>query len=137
MQPKISVEGLAPLNRALRLVDKDAPKGLRIALNSAASLLAENVKPKIPSKSGAARRSLVARSTRTSARIALGGKKAPYLPWLDFGGEGRRPGRPAARPFIKGGRYVYPTLAAIRPKIEAQLQDAIMDVVRGAGLEVS
>jgi hypothetical protein len=131
---KIEVGGLAQLSRALKKVDSDAPKQLRIGLNNAAGLLVDRVRPKIPSLTGAARRSLVARSTRTSARVAVGGKRAPYFPWMDFGGAGKKAGRPAQRPFFKEGRYVYPTLREIRPQIEKQLQDSISAVVRGAGL---
>jgi hypothetical protein len=134
---KIEVEGLAQLSRGLKAVDAAAPKELRVALNSAAQLLIDHVRPKIPAVTGAARRSLVARSTRTAARVAVGGKRAPWFPWLDFGGQGRVAGRPAPRPFLKEGRYVYPTLREIRPKIEAQLQDAITTVIRNAGLEES
>lgn len=137
MEGKIEVEGLAAVNRALRAVDSDAPKGLRLALNSAAEMLVAEVRPKIPSVSGAARRSLVARSTRTSARVGVGGKRAPYYPWLDFGGQGRIKGKPAPRPFLKEGRYVYPTLREIRPRIEAALQEKLTAVIRDAGLEVS
>jgi hypothetical protein len=67
--------------------------------------------------------------------VAVGGKKAPYFPWLDFGGQGRAKGRPAPRPFINGGRYVYPTLDDIRPEIGLALQDAISAVISGVGLE--
>jgi hypothetical protein len=132
---KIQVEGLARLNRGLRRLDSEAPKQLRLAHNEAADTLIEHTRPEIPSVTGAARRSLVARSTRTSARVAVGGKRAPYFPWLDFGGQGRRPGRPAPRQFLKEGRYVYPTLRRIRPQIEEQLQDALTAVIRNAGLE--
>lgn len=134
MDAKISIGGLAQLSRGLRAVDKEAPKQLRIAFNSAADLLVDRVRPKVPVASGAARRSIVARSTRTSARVAVGGKKARYYPWLDFGGQGRRKGRPAPRPFIKEGRYVYPTLRLIRPEIEKQLGEALTAVVRSVGL---
>lgn len=131
---KIEVTGLAQLSRALKAVDKEAPKQLRIGLNEAAQLLVDKTGPKIPTLSGAARRSLVARSTRTSARVAVGGKRAPYFPWLDFGGQGRIKGRPAPRQFITEGRYVYPTLREIRPLIEKQLQDAISTVITSVGL---
>jgi hypothetical protein len=132
---KVEVGGLAQLSRGLKAVDAGAPKELRLALNEAAQLLVDETRPKIPTVTGAARRSLVARSTRTSARVAVGGRKAPWFPWLDFGGEGKRPGRPAKRDFIKEGRYVYPTLKAIRPRIEAQLQESISRVIANAGLE--
>jgi hypothetical protein len=135
MEARISVGGLARLNRGLRAIDNDAPKALRLALNEAAQMLVDRARPEVPSVTGAARRSMVARSTRTSARVAVGGKKAPYFPWLDFGGEGRVKGRPVARPFIREGRYIYPTLGRIRSEIEAQLQESISAVIRGAGLE--
>jgi hypothetical protein len=137
VETRIAVGGLSQLSRALKAVDNEAPKRLRLALNAAADELISHVRPKIPAVTGAARRSLVARSTRTAARVAVGGKRAPWFPWLDFGGQGRVAGRPAPRPFLKEGRYVYPTLREIRPKIEAQLQDAITTVIRNAGLEES
>lgn len=132
---RVQVEGLAAINRALRAVDKDAPKQLRLTLNEAADLLIAQARPKIPTVTGAARRSLVAQSTRTSARIAVGGKKAAYFPWLDFGGEGRRPGRPSKRAFIREGRYIYPTLREVRPRIEAALQAGLRTVISSAGLD--
>lgn len=134
MEAKIQVGGLAKLSRGLKAVDADAPKELRIGLNAAAQLLVDKAKPGVPEVSGAARRSMVARSTRTSARVAVGGKKAPYFPWLDFGGQGRIAGRPAPREFLREGRYIYPTLRRIRPQIEAQLQESISAVIRRAGL---
>jgi len=135
VEAKIEVGGLARLSRGLKAVDTDAPKELRLALNAAANLLVEHTRPKIPQLTGAARRSLVARSTRTSARVAIGGKRAPYFPWLDFGGQGRRPGRPAQRQFLREGRYVYTLEPPLLGKIEQQLQDSITAVIANAGLE--
>lgn len=132
---RISVAGLTALNRGLRAIDKESPKALRGALNEAAELLVNRVRPEIPAVSGAARSSIKAASTRTSARVSVGGRKAPYFPWLDFGGQGRRKGRPAPRPFLTEGRYVYPTLTRIRPEIEQALQDSISAVISGAGLQ--
>jgi len=135
VQTRIAVGGLGALNRGLRAVDGEAPKQLRLALNDAAQLLIDEARPEVPSETGAARRSMVARSTRTAARVAVGGKRAPYFPWLDFGGQGKVAGRPAPRPFLPDGRYVYPTLARIRPRIEARLQEGIAAVIAGAGLQ--
>ena len=134
---KVEVGGLAKLSRGLKAIDAGAPKELRLALNSAAQLLVDTARPKVPAVSGDARRSMVARSTRTSARVAVGGKKAPYFPWLDFDGQGRIKGHPAPREFIREGRYVYPTLRKIRPEIERHLQDSISKVIRDAGLEMT
>lgn len=131
---KIEVGGLADLSRALKKIDAEAPKQLRVAFNVAADLLVQHAAPKIPVRSGAARRSLKARSTRTSARVAVGGRTARYFPWLDFGGQGRVKGRPVRRSFIREGRYIYPTLREIRPKIEQALSDGISAVIANVGL---
>lgn len=131
---KIAVGGLAALSRGLKKIDADAPKQMRLCFNAAADLLVDRTKPTVPEKSGAARRSIKARSTRTSARVGVGGRKAPYFPWLDFGGQGRIAGRPAARDFLKEGRYIYPTLRKIRPQIEQSLHDGISAVIAGAGM---
>jgi hypothetical protein len=130
----IGIEGLNKLSRSLRQIDNEAPKQLRLTFNDAADLLIDRTRPKIPELTGAARRSLVARSTRTAARIGVGGKKAPYYPWLDFGGKGKKPGRPSQRDFYREGRYLYPTLREIRPEVERMLQDSITDVIRNVGL---
>jgi hypothetical protein len=131
---KVEVGGLSQLSRGLKALDAGAPKELRIALNDAAQLLVDRARPDVPAVTGAARRSMVARSTRTSARVAVGGKRAPWFPWLDFGGQGRVAGRPAPREFLREGRYIYPTLRRIRPEIEQQLQESISTVIRRAGL---
>ncbi len=136
MEAKISIEGLAEFNRGLRKLDSDAPKQLRIALNEAADLLVQQTRPQIPRVTGNAAASLKAKSTRTSARVSMGGRKARYMPWLDFGGQGRRPGRPAARPFIREGRYLYPTLRQVRPEIERKLLESLTRVARDSGLDV-
>lgn len=135
MENRIEIRGLAALSRSLKQVDADAPKRLRIGLNAAAQLLVDKTRPEIPSLTGRARGSLTVRSTRTAARVGVGGKRAPYYPWLDFGGQGRVAGRPAPRPFIPEGRYVYPTLSRIRPDIEKVLLDQISALVADAGLQ--
>lgn len=135
MEQRIAIGGLSQLSRGLRAVDAEAPKRLRLAFNEAADLLIAEARPTIPSVSGAARRSLVARSTRTSARVGVGGRRAPYYPWLDFGGQGRRAGRPAPREFIREGRYLYPALVRIRPRIEQLLDRELSAVVAAAGLQ--
>lgn len=134
---KIEVRGLAELSRALRRVDADAPKALRVALNGVAQDLVDETKPQIPKVTGRAANTLKARSTRTSARVAIGSKRAAYVPWLIFGGQGRVAGRPAAREFIKEGRWLFPTLVRRREAVSTMLQEALNDVAKSAGLDVS
>lgn len=135
MEAKIGIEGLTKVQRALRQLDSEAPKGLRIALNEGADLLIDETRPLIPHRTGAAAASLQARSTRTSARVQVGGRKAPYYPWLDFGGK-TGINRSVDRKFYSDGRYLYPTLGRIRGKINALLSDRLTAVARDAGLVV-
>lgn len=132
---KISVEGLTDLNRALKQIEPAAAKGMRLALNGVADVLVQKTRPLIPTATGRAARSLKARSTATKARIAVGGRAAPYYPWLDFGGR-VGPKKSVERPFFKEGRYVYPTLKRVRPDIEKALGAALAGVARDAGLDV-
>jgi len=136
MPDAVRVKGLAEFSRSLRKVDADAPKGLRLAANECADFLIGKTRPLIPRKTGKAAASLTARSTRTAVRISMGGKRAPHMPWLDFGGRVGR-NRSVRRPFIKEGRYLYPTYHANKAQFEKILQDALVGVARGAGLEVS
>lgn len=135
MAEQIRIEGLAAISRSLRKIDAEAPKQLRLVFNDAATLLVDRTRPKIPTRTGAARASLKARSTRTSARVGVGGRKAPYYPWLDFGGEGKRPGRPAHRTFYPEGRYLYVTLSDIRPEIATTLSEGLASVIADVGLD--
>jgi len=131
----VDVQGLREFQRGLREIDKNLPKTLRLALNEAANLLIDQTRPLIPRRSGAAAASLKPRSTQRTVRIAVGGKRAPYYPWLDFGGTTGRGGG-ARRPFYKEGRYLYPTLRKNRDEFTKIMEKAIVAVAKDAGIEV-
>lgn len=133
---RLGVTGLSQFRSSLRRMDREAAKGLRVALNDAAQLLVDEARPLIPTRTGAARASLKARSTQGAVRVAYGGRKAPYMPWLDFGGR-TGPARSVVRPFLSEGRYLYPTLRRNRSEFEDLLLDRIAGVARAAGVEVS
>lgn len=135
MRPVVQVQGLADFARAVRAVDKESAKALRVAMNGCANFLIDKAKPKIPARTGRARDSLKARSTQKAVRIAIGGRKAPYYPWLDFGGRTGR-NRSVVRPFQSDGRYLYPTLTASRDQFQRIMDKAIRDVAQDAGLDV-
>jgi hypothetical protein len=134
---QIRIEGLKEFQRALRDMDKALPKQIRLILNDATALVIDTARPRMPSKTGRARGSLKARSSQREARVALGGTRAPYTPWLDFGGEGKVKGRPPARPFIKKGRYLYPALESRRDEITERMSEGLDQLGRDAGLEMS
>lgn len=133
----IKVEGLKQFNRDLKALDSDLPKAVRLAFNAAVDLVVATAKPGVPSRSGRAARSIKPRSTRTQARVSAGGNKAPYYPWLDFGGRvGRR--KAVSRPVLKEGRYLYAAYFQHKRSgdFERVMSEGLVDVARQAGIEV-
>lgn len=131
----IRIDGLAEFSRNLKKLDSDLPKALRIAMNEAADVVVKHATMRIPRRSGRAQRSLKARSTRTTVRVAAGGRVAPYYPWLDFGGRVGR-NRSVRRPFLKEGRYIYAAYFEKRRTFEEVLTRALLGVAASAGIEV-
>jgi hypothetical protein len=134
---EVGVDGLAEFSRNLKKLDADLPKALRLALNQSAELVVTGAQGKVPSRSGKARRSIRAASTRTEVRVRGGGNRAPYYPWLDFGGRVGR-GKSVRRPFLKDGRYLYATYFKVKAsgQFEDVLTKSLLGVVEGAGIEV-
>ncbi|MEU7817058.1 hypothetical protein [Pseudonocardia sp. NPDC049154] len=134
----IRVEGLREFNRNLRRMDKDLPKGLRLAGNEAAKIVVDEAKPRVPigpGRGGHAASSIKAASTRTAARVSAGGKRFPYYPWLDFGGR-VGPNKSVRRPFLKKGRYIWAAFDDRRDDVEQVLNTELVNVARSAGIGV-
>lgn len=133
----IKIEGLREFVRDLKKIDSDLPKMVRVANNMAADVVVGYARPRVPSRSGRARRSVKAKSTRTKVRVVGGGNRARHYPWLDFGGKVGR-NRSVSRPFRKDGRYIYKGYFLSRDSGEFQevLTKALLDVARQAGVEV-
>lgn len=134
MAEAIRIQGLAQFSRALRKMDADAPKALRVALNSGGQVIVDAVRPKFPRRSGRAVGTVKARATRTAVRVSEGGNRAPYVPWLDFGGRVGR-GRSVKRPWMPEGRYLYDTYYDKKPQLADTLADALVGLIRDVGLE--
>lgn len=136
MAELVKIDGLSQFIKTVKRFDSDIPKMNRQAMNAAADIVLDYARPRIPRRTGRAAGSLKARSTQTAVRVAAGGARAPYYPWLDFGGRvGRR--KSVKRPFIGEGRYIYPALAAKRHDFELALAMALTHTARSAGLEVT
>lgn len=133
-KPEIEVRGLKELHR--RLKDADAGMGREVTkVNKyAANLLADEARPRYPRRSGALQRSVRARATGTAARVAVGGKTAPYAGWIEFGGTIAPRGAPVHRTRVPTGRVLYPTLARQRARIIEGYADALEDVLRRVDL---
>lgn len=132
----IKIDGLRDLQRALKQADGESQKKLRLVLNKAADIVVADAQGLVPrGPSGDARASLKARSGQREAVASGGSRKAPYYPWLDFGGRvGRK--RSVERRFIKSGRYLYPAWSDNRKKVLDLLAEEIVEVAKSVGLEV-
>jgi hypothetical protein len=134
---KISISGLREFQAGLRKMDAGLPRQLRLVLNEASGIIVDYDRAHMPRKTGRAIGSVKARSSQRLAQVAIGGNKAPYTPWLDFGGQGKHAGRPAPRPFIKDGRYTYQGLKVHRQDITDIMAAGIVDLARQAGIEAT
>jgi hypothetical protein len=135
MPEPIRVEGLREFSQSLKRLDSDMPKVLRLGLNGVADVVVNEARPRVASRSGKARRSVKAKSTRTAVRVAGGGARVPYYPWLDWGGKVGRGGS-VVRPYLRQGRYIYRAYFANRDRFGELLEDVLVDVARQAGMEV-
>lgn len=131
----VAIAGLAEFRRSLRALDAAAPRALRVAGNQAAALVVDAARRPVPTRSGKAKASIKARSTQSAVKIASGGRAAPYMPWLDYGGKVGR-NNTASRPFIADGRYVYPGYREVRGQFEGLLRTALQTIADDAGLEL-
>jgi hypothetical protein len=134
--PMIKIDGLAEFQKSLRQMDANLPKQLRVMLNSAVTVVIDWAVPRIPRKTGRAAASVKARSGQREARVAMGGTRAPWMPWLDFGGR-VGPKDSVVRPFRREGRYLYPGLAATHEEVTAIMEKGMVELAATAGLEVT
>lgn len=133
----IRISGLTEFRKQLRELDKELPKALRVAFNEAADGTVEAARRQVPRRTGRAAASLRTKSTQKYARASGGSARAPYYPWLDFGGSVGRDGS-VHRPFFKNGRYLYNSYFRRRDsgEFERDLQKALLSVALRAGLDV-
>ena len=145
---RVEVRGLREFERAIRDLDGDLRTELRGDLRSIAEQVAADARGRVAADvgSGDAAASITPRATGKGASIAAGGRKAPYFPWLDFGGSVGRGHRPGVawsgavkrewrgRP-VGEGRYLYPAIRASRDLIVRLVDASVERVAREAGFD--
>jgi hypothetical protein len=132
----LAVAGLNDMRKGFRAMDAGMGKTVRLTLNDVAQVVVDAAKPGIPRRTGAAAASVKAASSQTQAKVSAGGNKAPYYPWLDFGGSvGKR--KSVHRDFLKAGRYIYPAVADNQDAIQAAMFKAVSKLAHESGIEVS
>lgn len=130
----IRVEGLREVQAALKHLDGQSQKALRVALNNAVEVVAQDARRRMPYRTGKARSTVKASSSQREARVSEGSRRVPYVAWLDYGGRVGR-NRSVVRPFRPGGRVLYPAYGAHRDDVLDLLTQEIIEVARQAGLE--
>ena len=133
------ITGVKELNLAFRAVDTELPKELRVEFLVIAQKVATRVRAAMPWVTGEAASSVTAGATQRTAYVQEGingGPKKDYVPWLDFGGEVGR-NKSVSRPFIAGGRYLYPIAASEEDASGQAAIDAVERVAKRAGLDVA
>ncbi|WP_436792666.1 HK97 gp10 family phage protein [Actinospongicola halichondriae] len=135
MAAEVKIEGLKAFTKNLKEMDRDLAKAVRLSFNAAADIVTDEARAKIPKRSGKARASVKSASTQTKARIRGGGKRAPYYPWLDFGGRVGQ-SRGIKRSYLKDGRYIYKAFFANRDEFTQIMQRELVKVAQSAGVAV-
>lgn len=133
----VKIQGLKEFRKSLRETKAELPRALRLAFNASVEIVVDDAKPLVSSDTGAASGSIRAQSNQTSAKIVAGGRKAPYYPWLDFGGKVGKY-RQVERAWKREGRYIYPVYRNKRDsgKFEEVLSEQLLAVANDAGLEM-
>jgi hypothetical protein len=132
---RVVVTGLRDLNKALKAADLEAEKEMKSVLKGIAEGVVSDVRSRVPHRSGKAAASYRPRGGVKGASIAWAGPKAPYAPWIEFGGKVGK-GKSVSRPFVKGGRYLYPAINDHMADIEAKVADAIDAITSRYGFKV-
>lgn len=143
---RVEVKGLAELSKAFKAVDEDVASGMKDAFLGIAREVVGTAQQRMPHNTGRAQSSVKPRATAKGAGIAFGGNKAPYMPWLDFGGSvgrGHQPGQAwsgAIKRDWRGkpggmGRYVYPAISDSKDEIIKAVEELVEDAARKHSFE--
>lgn len=115
----------AELAYALREVSDEIADVVHAELEDIAKGVAADARARVPRRTGRAQASYKAVGSALSI-----GDGVPYVPWLEFGGKVGR-GEGSRRPYIKGGRYLYPAINANLVDIEKRVDDLIAQMTAG------
>lgn len=124
------------LRDALREASGGLAAAVRGELTDRARMIARAASGRVPRRTGAAAATVDAVPAPDGAQIVAGGRRAPYFPWLEFGGDVGRRGS-IRRPFVRDGRYIGRAVDASLGDLEAAVARAVFDTARQAGLEVT
>lgn len=121
---------LSSWKTAMSRFSQSADERIRKMLATAAETVAGDAQRLVPrGPTGAARASMKA----SGLSVVFGGSRAAYAGWLEFGG---RVGinESVSRPFVPGGRYIWPTWMKNRQDILTAMERGMADLAKESGL---
>lgn len=132
---RVEIQGVRDLQKALRQISKEAVKELSEGLAEVTQVVLNEARPLVDrGKTGNAQASMKVKKNQRGAQLAVGGTKAPYFQWLEWGG---RTGinKSVSRPFIPEGRSIYPTLRKKSPLLRKMTDELMKKLIEKHGLE--
>lgn len=133
-QGAVEVEGLREFRGAVKKVSKDLDKELKRGMKTdVAQPIADEIKGKVPVRSGRWRSVIRGGATTKAAYVQWGRAKVPYAAWREFGG--KVPQGPSL-PFRKGGRFVHPTVESNRDQATDAAATVLEQTMRRARLRL-
>jgi hypothetical protein len=115
--------GTANLRTEIEKLGSGVERALLNVSHDIADDVLSYVRSRIPRVTGNAAGSYKITHEQTGTEISFGGTQAPYVPWLEFGGKAGRSG--AKRPYVPGGRYLYPGIRSVSEAWEDEILKAL------------
>lgn len=132
MAKRLDPGQVAHLEEQLEKLGSRVEDSLKAVSHDIAEDVITTVRGRVPYRTGRARASYTWTATSTGTELSFGGPQAPYVPWLEFGGKAGRSG--AKRPYVPGGRWLYPTIRRVGEDWEAEILRALEDL---GGLDIT
>lgn len=117
--------------RKIRHAEPALAAELKTGLKQIAEVVSETARPSLPSRSGNLRNTLRPFATFKTSEVKMGGAKAPYGGFIEYGNKVRG-GRGAVgrgdsvpRQFVKQGRYLRPAYEQRRAQVEIEALQVI------------
>ena len=121
---RVEVEGVEELARGTRkIADKIEDEAAPRAFLGVAERVASSTRGRVPRVSGTLAGSVLADRAEKGATAGIGGG-VPYAGWIEFGGTRNRP-------YVPGGRYLFPAAEGSEGEVETAGLDAAKDTIRG------
>lgn len=127
MTARLTLKGGPELRRAFDALADDVPDAFDKAVAPVVERIVGDVRSTMPRVSGTAASGVGA----DGAKITFG--SVPYQPWLDFGGKAGN----VTRPWVPGGRYIYPSIVRHEADLKDAAGDAVLDAARHNSFDVS